>query len=112
MNSTPIARSFGIFVAILAVSSLFLFSFPAEEKRVSIYSLAANYALPVVERNGQDYVALLEALDPLGTVKATAEGKRWKFRYDKAEGELAAAARDISPPSSAPLDAKPLNYLD
>jgi N-acetylmuramoyl-L-alanine amidase len=88
MTSTPIVRSLGIFVAILAVSSLSLFSSPAEEKRVSIYSLAANYALPVVERNGQDYVALIEALDPLGTVKATAEGKRWKFRYDKVEGEF------------------------
>ena len=88
MTSTPIARSLGIFVVILAVSSLFLFSSPSEEKRVSIYSVVANYAVPVVERNGQDYVGLLEALDPLGTVKATAEGKRWKFRYDKVEGEF------------------------
>ncbi len=55
---------------------------------MSIYSVVANYALPVVERNGQDYVPLLEALDPLGAVKATSDGKRWRLRYNKVESEF------------------------
>jgi N-acetylmuramoyl-L-alanine amidase len=81
-------RSVGIFVAIFTFFSVWLFSSPAEEKRVSIYSVVANYSLPVAERNGQDYVGLLEALDPLGTVKATADGKHWKLHYEKVESEF------------------------
>jgi N-acetylmuramoyl-L-alanine amidase len=96
MASTSIARSLRIFSVILVVSGLFLFSSPsqspggspAEEKRVSIYSVVANYSVAVVERNGRDYVGLLEALDPLGTVKATAVGDHWKLRYDRAESEF------------------------
>lgn len=85
----------GIFVVILAVSSLLLFSAPAEDKRVSFYSVVANYALPVAERNGQDYVGLLEALDPLGTVKATVDGKRWKVHYDNVESEFTSGSSRV-----------------
>jgi N-acetylmuramoyl-L-alanine amidase len=90
----------GYFTVILAVSSFVLVSSPnnsatdspAQEKRASIYSLAANYNLLVLERNSQDYVDVVGALDPLGTVKATADGKRWKLRYDKVESEFTAGS--------------------
>src|SRR5207302_10045331 len=38
------------------------------EKHLSIYSTAANYSLPIIQRHGHDYVGLLELLDPLGKV--------------------------------------------
>jgi N-acetylmuramoyl-L-alanine amidase len=90
----------GCFAVILAISSLLLFSSPnnsatdspPQEKRASIYSLAANYNLLVLDRNSQDYVDVVGALDPLGTVKATADGKRWKLRYDKVESEFTAGS--------------------
>jgi N-acetylmuramoyl-L-alanine amidase len=58
----------------------------AGEKRLSVYSLAANYSLPLVPREGQDYVGLLELLEPLGSVSARTEGARWRLRYNKVEG--------------------------
>jgi N-acetylmuramoyl-L-alanine amidase len=56
------------------------------EKRLSVYSVAANYSLPLVQREGQDYVGLLELLEPLGRVSARTEGARWRLRYNHVEG--------------------------
>jgi N-acetylmuramoyl-L-alanine amidase len=81
-----------IIILVTAVSNLLLFSSPAEQKRVSVYSLVANYSLPAVERDGQDYTGLLEALEPLGTVSATTEGSHWRLRYNNQQAEFTAGA--------------------
>ena len=94
MTSLRNARTAVGFVALLlvmmAVSSLVLFSSPADERRVSIYSTVANYSLAVSERNGRDYAGLLEALEPLGHVTATTVGDRWRLRYNNVEAEFVA----------------------
>src|SRR5579863_4207758 len=59
-----------------------------DDRRLSIYSNAANYSLTVQERNGIDYVGLLESLEPLGTVSAKVSGSHWKFRFNNVEGEF------------------------
>ena len=59
-----------------------------EEKRVSVYSTAANYSLPVMERDNREYVGLLEILEPLGSVSARQEGNRWKLRFNQVEAEF------------------------
>jgi N-acetylmuramoyl-L-alanine amidase len=61
---------------------------PSDEKRITIYSTAANYSLPVVDHNGLDYVGLLEILEPLGQVSAKMDGHAWKFRYERVEAEF------------------------
>ena len=58
------------------------------EKHLSVYSTAANYSLPVVQRQGRDYVGLLELLEPLGAVSAKLEGPRWRLRYNHVLGEF------------------------
>jgi hypothetical protein len=68
----PATRALLVFAAaIFLAGTLLLYSAP-EEKRISIYSTAANYSLPVLERNGTDYVGLLEVFEPLGSVSAKA----------------------------------------
>lgn len=74
-------------VAVVLACTLLL-SGASEEKRVAIYSIVANYSLPVEERNGQDYIGLLEILEPLGTVSAQSSGQRWKLRYNDVESEF------------------------
>jgi N-acetylmuramoyl-L-alanine amidase len=59
-----------------------------EDRRIAIYSLVANYTLPVAERNGQDYVGLVEILEPLGSVSAQATGSRWKLRFNDKDSEF------------------------
>jgi len=71
--------------AVIAIGSLLLHG-AAPEKHLSVYSVAANYSLPVVQRDGRDYVGLLEVLEPLGKVSAKSEGSRWRLRYNNVEG--------------------------
>jgi N-acetylmuramoyl-L-alanine amidase len=74
---------------IVIASALLLYSSP-EEKRISIYSNAANYSLPVLDRNGDEYIGLLEVFEPLGAVSAKANGNHWKFRYYDVESDFTA----------------------
>src|SRR5208283_5562488 len=67
-----------------------LLSAAPEEKRIAIYSTAANYTLPVLDRNGDEYVGLLEVFEPLGNVTAEANGSHWKFRYNDVESDFTA----------------------
>jgi len=74
----------------LAVASAVLIGGSPDQKRISVYAIVANYSLPVTERNGRDYVGLLEVLEPLGPVSAKANGNRWKLIYSDVECEFTA----------------------
>jgi N-acetylmuramoyl-L-alanine amidase len=65
-----------------------LFSSAAPEKHLAVYSVAANYSLPLIQREGRAYVGLLEVLEPLGTVNARSDGLRWRLRYNNVEGDF------------------------
>jgi len=75
-------------VAPLVLCATVLLSAPSDQKRISIYSAAANFTLSVLDREHRDYVSLLEVLEPLGRVTAKTDGSRWKFRYNNVEGEF------------------------
>jgi N-acetylmuramoyl-L-alanine amidase len=60
----------------------------APEKHLSIYSVASNYSLTLVQRGGRDYVGLLELLEPLGSVSAKSFGQHWRLRYRSIEGDF------------------------
>lgn len=70
------------------LASGLLLSGAPDEKRISIYSTVANYSLQVLERDGNDYIGLLEILEPLGQVSAKTEGQRWKLRYNDVDAEF------------------------
>src|SRR5882724_2317140 len=76
------------------LSALLAVSLPgaSEEKRIAIYSVVANYSLPVYDQGGQDYVGLLEVLEPLGTVTSQTNGTRWRLRYNDIESQFTANA--------------------
>jgi N-acetylmuramoyl-L-alanine amidase len=84
------SRSIAVFViavgVLVALSSILSGAPP--EKHLSIYSVAANYSLTLVQRDGRDYVGLLELLEPLGKVSARPEGSRWRIRYNRVEGDF------------------------
>jgi N-acetylmuramoyl-L-alanine amidase len=97
-------------VALLALSAVFL-SGAAPEKHLSVYSVAANYSLPLVQRDGHDYVGLVELLDPLGKVSARSYGPRWRLHYNRIEGEFQAGrtrariqGRDVDLPAKFLLE--------
>lgn len=71
-----------LFLAVLVLSAA------APEKHLSIYSTAANYSLPIIQRQGHDYIGLLELLDPLGTVSAKSTPPRWRIHYNNILGDF------------------------
>jgi len=75
-------------VGLLLLLAVLLLSAAAPEKHLSVYSTAANYSLPLVERDGHDYVGLLELLEPLGTVSAKSEPSRWRLHYNNVLSEF------------------------
>jgi N-acetylmuramoyl-L-alanine amidase len=74
-------------LCIVLCFSVFVFS-AAPDKHLAVYSTVANYSLPIVQRQGQDYVGLLELLDPLGTVSAKSDPPRWRLHYNNVLGEF------------------------
>jgi N-acetylmuramoyl-L-alanine amidase len=74
-------------IAFATLLSLSLTAAPAE-KHISVYSIAANYSMPIVQREGRDYIGLLELLEPLGKVSARSDNNRWRLRYNNVEADF------------------------
>jgi len=72
----------------LILTGAILLSGAPPEKHLAVYSVAANYSLPLVQRENRSYVGLLELLEPLGKVSAKAEGVRWRLHYNNVEGDF------------------------
>jgi N-acetylmuramoyl-L-alanine amidase len=79
-----------ILIGLLTTASTLLISGAPDEKRISVYSNAANYSLTAISRNNLDYVGLLELLEPLGSVSANTNRDHWRFRYNNVESEFIA----------------------
>jgi N-acetylmuramoyl-L-alanine amidase len=82
------SRSIGVAAGTLLFFAVLLVSAAAPERHLSIYSSAANYSLPIVRREGRDYIGLLELLDPLGTVSAKSEPPRWRLHCNNILGDF------------------------
>jgi N-acetylmuramoyl-L-alanine amidase len=83
------SKTLGILpLCILMLFAVLLVSAAAPEKHLSIYSTAASYSLPIVQREGRDYIGLLELLDPLGTVSAKSDPPRWRLHYNNILGDF------------------------
>jgi len=62
----------------------------AGEKRIAVYSAATYHSSPLADREGREYVGLLEVLGPLGPVSSRSDGLHWRLRYKDAEAEFTA----------------------
>jgi N-acetylmuramoyl-L-alanine amidase len=93
-----VTAAYQIFHKRIGVPALFLLVFliligtlpagPADEKHLTVYSTGASYSLSVDERDGREYVGVLDLLEPLGTVSARTDGLHWKFRFNGIETEF------------------------
>jgi N-acetylmuramoyl-L-alanine amidase len=57
-----------------------------DQKQLTVYTSRTSYSLPVVNREGQEYVGLIELLEPIGTVSGKFERDTWKLRFSNREG--------------------------
>jgi N-acetylmuramoyl-L-alanine amidase len=77
----------GKWIALVSIAVLLVSAAPPE-RHLAVYSTAANYSLPIVQREGRDYVGLIELLDPLGTVSAKSDPPRWRIHYNNTLGDF------------------------
>ena len=56
------------------------------EKHLTIYAPGAVYSVNLIQVEGQLYAGLSDLLEPLGTVEAREDGKKWKLRFVAAGG--------------------------
>lgn len=76
------------------MAAVLLWAAPVD-KHLSVYSLAANYSVPILPREGRDYAGLLEILEPLGRVSAKMDGARWRLRYNNVEANFVAGGSRV-----------------
>jgi len=85
---TRIIAACGVIVICAFSVCAILLSGASPEKQLAVYSVAANYSLPLVQRENRSYVGLLEVLEPLGKVSAKSDGLRWHLHYNNVEGDF------------------------
>jgi N-acetylmuramoyl-L-alanine amidase len=58
----------------------------AGEQSLSVISSRTNYSVPLLEVKSQSYVGLVELLEPLGTVDARVDGRKYRLHFTGAGG--------------------------
>jgi N-acetylmuramoyl-L-alanine amidase len=60
----------------------------ADDKRLSVYTPQTYFWVTLSEREGRDYVALLDVLGPLGSTSARRDGDKWKVDFNSTQSEF------------------------
>ena len=60
--------------------------------QITVYSPQTSYSVPLLDVKGQPYVGLVDLLEPLGSVDAQPDGKKYKLRFTPPGGRPAEAA--------------------
>lgn len=61
-----------------------------EEKRLGVYTPQASYGVKVQDRDGREYVSVLDVLQPMGTARWQREGDKFRLVYGGAESQFQA----------------------
>ena len=51
------------------------------QNQLTVYSPQTSYSVPLLDVNGQPYAGLVELLEPLGSVDARIDGKKYKLHF-------------------------------
>jgi len=54
--------------------------------QLTVYSAQSSYSVPLLAVNGQPYAGLVDVLEPLGSIDARPEGKKYKLRFNAPGG--------------------------
>ena len=49
--------------------------------QLTVYSAQSSYSVPLLAVNGQPYTGLVDVLEPLGSIDARPDGKKYKLRF-------------------------------
>jgi N-acetylmuramoyl-L-alanine amidase len=77
---TIVAGSALLFAAFLARHAIVHAQSPGQNQ-LTVYSPQTFYSVPLLDVNGQPYAGLVELLEPLGSLDARADGKKYKLHF-------------------------------
>jgi N-acetylmuramoyl-L-alanine amidase len=77
-------------VVAIAIALAFLTATAADDKRLSIYTPQSSYAVNLLDRDGHEYVPLLDVIASLGPSGASQSGDKWKLKFSDTESEFRA----------------------
>jgi N-acetylmuramoyl-L-alanine amidase len=61
---------------------------PPTLERLSVYTPRGGFSVPLQQHAGQDYIGILDLLDPLGELSVRQEAHKWKVRFNGKEAEF------------------------
>ena len=79
--SVVVTTGVALLLAALAARHAVVHAQSAGQNQLSVYSPQTSYSVPLLDVNGQPYVGLVELFEPLGTLDARADGKKYKVRF-------------------------------
>jgi N-acetylmuramoyl-L-alanine amidase len=56
--------------------------------QITVYSAQTSYSVPILDVKGQPYVGLVGVLEPLGSLEAKVDGKKYKLRFTPPGGRV------------------------
>ncbi len=59
--------------------------------QLTVYSSQTSYSVPLLDQKGQPYAGLVDLLEPLGSIDAKPDGKKYKLRFTPPGGRQAEA---------------------
>ena len=59
-----------------------------EEKRLAVYTPQTSYTVAVQDRDGREYVSLLDVIQPTGTAVWKREGDKWRLGFGGEESQF------------------------
>lgn len=59
-----------------------------QEKRLTVYSPQTSYAIAILDREGREYIGLVDLLEPLGKTSGRLDGDTFKLHFNSAYAEF------------------------
>ena len=103
MSPTPVL-TFPHFRRAVALALVLTALSAAQDKRLTVSGPHGAFSVPVIEREGKDYVSLIEVLIPLGDTTAKPDGKKWKLRFSGTDSEFKAGSDNPFAAASVVID--------
>jgi N-acetylmuramoyl-L-alanine amidase len=76
-----IAAAWGLLFPALLSRRVVVHAQPPEPNQLQVYSPKTSYTVTLLDVNGQPYAGLIELLEPLGSVDARIDGKKYKLHF-------------------------------
>ena len=78
-------------VALALLVAHYAITYGQNADQLTVYSAQTTYSVPLLDVKGVPYVGLVDLFEPLGTVDARPDGKKYKFRFTPPGGRAVEA---------------------